>query len=1013
MKSRHGEIWIGRRVMVWLLIAGMTVSALLAKNDPLGRAVSAGVAEGVLVKTTDARVSASNSPRYLIIAPDEFAPSLAGYITAKQAQGYDVLLKTLSQTGPTREQIRASILNLSPQFLLLVGDEDILPAWPSRSGLETLTDLYYATLDGPLDYTPNLAYGRLPAHSTDELESVLAKWAAYEALDGSQAWLSRVAFIASGEGDDRPVAEVTHDEMIQQYTRPLEFGGQFPNDPQPGGDRLYAHAHSATTADLTAALNAGRGLAVYFGQGWAGGWNSPRWTVAEVNALNGAPLPLLISFASRTAYLKGDHFSLGEAWLLRPTSGALTLIAAGSDTTRSADQRLERELFRALFDRLSPSPPVGEALRTALLEWSSFYWPSEPLVRQYFEMYGLWGDPTLRLWLDAPQRFGLELSPSAVSRCSGQAHSLDVTVNLTSAASPMVNLSVRGVPSGATARLDPAQLTLPGAARLTLDLPASLPAGSYALAVRGESSCLAQQREFRLTLNPAAPSETPLPLLPANRQNRVSLRPQLRWSAVSGASAYELQLAEDAGFEPPLFTISDIPQTEYTLKEDLQPNRVYYWRVRAENGCGAGEFSPPAQFATLPPPGECPLGSRAETLSAQLFDALPTDWQLGADWQVGSAFERDGVVKAAAPNAIGLQTLTSPRFALPADHLLAAQMRAEMVYDFGEGPACLDGGLLEISTDDGQTWRGLGEENLLTPPYEGSLAVSFGNPHAGQRAWCHQRGWSLLAADLTAWQGRDVRLRFVVATGEDGQSAPGMALDNWQVTACYAEAAAAQLGLTPAEQSVILPAGGSASVTWEVFNQSSLTQPIEWTVKSDSAHLSVDFPQTQIIPPGETAAFEAQVRLSDSAEPGAAYSLSLLARSAADASLWATAELRITVQRCGLTLTVPEEIPAIPKDETAVFYASLANTGNAADTIRLSAAIGGGWTVSLPTSLSLAAGQGVVVSVSAQPPANARPGERANLWMTAQSAACPSVAQTLQRWVVLRGSALFLPLIRR
>jgi len=1008
MRTQRRGVRLAWRICGLLLTVWVAVLPLMERSNPLRAAAFAAQPQGVLASASNMTEAQSAPSRYLIIAPDEFAPGLAGYIAAKQAEGYDVIFKTLSQIGSSAAQIRAVILFYSPQFLLLVGDVGMLPAWPSRNGLSTSTDLYYATLDGAWDYTPNLAYARLPVHSTAELQAVLAKWADYRALDGSQAWLGRVAFVAGDEAN-----ESIHNQMIEQYTQPAGFNGRFPNNPQPGGDRLYVHAYAAAKTDLAAALNEGRGLAVYFGQGSRPGWMSPYFTAEDVTALTGPPLPLLVSFASRTAELDEEQTSFAEAWLLHPTSGALAVIAAGADTTHTADERLERELFHGLFSNAAAPPPLGEALRTAFLAFGGYYLPGETLVKQYYEMYSLWGDPTLRLWLDAPRRFSLSLEPNTLSVCGGLASSPSVEVGLASSLTQMVALSLLNPPQGVSGTFSPNPVGSPGSAALTLTIPAELPAGYFPLTVQGLSSAFQQAAALSLMVRPAAPSDKPLPLLPANGAMRVSLRPQLSWSAVSGADGYDVQIGLDADFSPIVEVFEDIAQTTLTLSRELQPSQTYYWRVRAKNGCGAGDYSPVAQFTTLPPPGECLFGSQSELLYRQSFDAVPTDgWLLQNGWEVSGAFGRGGVARAAAPAEISQKTLTSPLLSLPDDaSVLAVWVRAEMAYEFGEPPACLDGGLLEISTDDGQTWFRAGSEVLLNPPYEGTLAVSFGNPLGGSPAWCHRRDWSPLAVDLTAYRGQEVRLRFVVASGADEQSAEGLALDNFEAVACRAESPVRRLAISPAEQSAILPAGAAASFVWRVSNTGGQNERVEISI---SGELPADpSPQSFALNAGESQEIRVEVRLPDSAAPESKYRLDLTARSQENSSVWAAASLELTVQRCGLQWSVPEDIPPLSAGQDYLLQIVLTNTGNAADTFRLSAVDQRNWRVVTPDVGPIQMGESALLYLPIAPPENAPPGETNRLRLTAHSEACPSFEQSLERLLVIQGSRLFLPVIRR
>ena len=989
----------GRRRSGWRWLNGL----LIALGLMICPIFTAGMA--------DARVALqSNPPRYLILAPDGLAPHLAGYVAAKQAQGFDVILKTLAQSGQTPTEIRSAVSAHSPQFLLLVGDADLLPAWPSRSGLTTLTDLYYTTLDGPWDYTPNLAYARLPVHSAAELQSVLAKWSAYEALDGSQPWLSRAAFIASGETADYSTAEQIHTQMIQTHTLPAGFTGQFPNATQPGGDRLYAHTHAATAADLTAAFNAGRGLAVYFGQGGELGWNSPYFTGEQVQQLNGPPVPLLVSFASRTAHLSPNQISFGETWLLHPTSGAAALIAGGADTTRTADERLEKELFRALFSNPTAPPPVGEALRTALLAFGGYYASGETLVKQYYEMYTLWGDPTLRLWLDAPRRFSLGLQPHSAAVCAGQSHNLPIDAQLNSANPFTITLSLSGQPPGVSAVFSPNPASSPGNSVLTLSIADAVQPGEYPLTVSGKNGFVQQARPLRLTVNPAAPASTPLPQLPANGENRVSLQPRFEWLAVESAAAYQLQISTDRDFAVSVLTVADIPQPSFELSQALQPNRTYYWRVRAVNGCGAGGYSPVAQFTTQPPPGECPLDSTPETIYQQSFDSIPSDWTLAGGWQIGNAFGRGGVARAAAPAEISLQSLTSPSFTLPAENTSAVLMQAELAHDFGDSSACLDGGLLQVSTD-GSQWQEL-PEPALNPAYDGMLAVTFGNPLGGRRAWCHRRDWSPLAADLSAYRGQEVLLRFLTATGADEQSAAGMALDNFRLVACRSSSGLRRLEWSPTAVSVIRPAGETVAFDLTVANRGGLVEPVEIT--ADGGGLEVNLSKSELnLPAGGEEALQVQVSLPPDAAPDSRYAVSLLAVSRAAPSVWASATLNLTVRQCVLNLSAPASLPVLKAGEQTSFYLSLSNLGNDGDTVSLEAEITPGWPVSIPEEVTIGLGESQLIAVTVQAPAAALPAEQAALQITARSGGCPAVTSRLERVLMVQGSRLFLPLVSR
>lgn len=75
-----------------------------------------------------------------------------------------------------------------------------------------------------------------------------------------------------------------------------------------------------------------------------------------------------------------------------------------------------------------------------------------------------------------------------------------------------------------------------------------------------------------------------------------------RWSAVAGASAYQLEIATDAAFTDPA-TIQNIGNTWQTYGA-LKADGAYFWRVRAMGVNGPGAWSANGRFSTAPPCAE-------------------------------------------------------------------------------------------------------------------------------------------------------------------------------------------------------------------------------------------------------------------------------------------------------------------------------------------------------------------------------------------------------------------------
>jgi hypothetical protein len=129
--------------------------------------------------------------------------------------------------------------------------------------------------------------------------------------------------------------------------------------------------------------------------------------------------------------------------------------------------------------------------------------------------------------------------------------------------------------------------------------------------------------------------------------------------------------------------------------------------------------------------------------------------------------------------------------------------------------------------------------------------------------------------------------------------------------------------------------------------------------------------------------------------------------------VWAAASLELTVQRCGLLWSVPEGIPPLRPGQVYPLQLVLTNTGNAADTFRLLAVDQRNWMVVMSDVGPIQMGESALLYLPIAPPENTPPGETNRLQLIARSDACPSFEQSLERLLVIQGSRLFLPVIRR
>lgn len=102
---------------------------------------------------------------------------------------------------------------------------------------------------------------------------------------------------------------------------------------------------------------------------------------------------------------------------------------------------------------------------------------------------------------------------------------------------------------------------------------------------------------YLVGIAPTAWFSAPVAVAPANGATCVPPDFTLRWSSVTGADNYHLQVSSSSTFATTLIDASAVVSTQYPVLAGVQ-GHVYYWRVRAEQGSTVGPWSAVARFTT-------------------------------------------------------------------------------------------------------------------------------------------------------------------------------------------------------------------------------------------------------------------------------------------------------------------------------------------------------------------------------------------------------------------------------
>lgn len=307
-----------------------------------------------------------------------------------------------------------------PRYVLLVGDghydftgvsgttlPNLIPPYLLQIDPwlgETAADNRYVSVDGPDDYLPEMAIGRIPATSPADVTAVVDKIIAYETAAPGGDWQKRVVFVADNNLDQAGNFHVYSDEVRLNWL-PAGYDSQtiYYN-------RDYFSAATMRTA-IKAAFNADALLLQWFGHGSRFRWGS----VSMFNSDDPATLaandtwPMTVAYSCWSGYfvnLFGGWQSLGETLLLTPQRGSVADLSPSGLHVGAAlltlNQGLTDVIFRQRIQR------AGLAVDAAKL----YYFGQASGFHDVIDTSIFFGDPALKLRLSDPLLAGATLDAS-------------------------------------------------------------------------------------------------------------------------------------------------------------------------------------------------------------------------------------------------------------------------------------------------------------------------------------------------------------------------------------------------------------------------------------------------------------------------------------------------------------------------------------------------------------------------------------------------------------------------
>lgn len=397
---------------------------------------------------------------YLIVAHSSFRGFLDSFVDWKKRQGY---LVTIAYTddqpvGTTNTAIANFVKSFytnataelpAPTYLLLVGDHQQIPAFNARCSSpdnDHVTDLYYVTwTDG--DNLPDCYMGRFSARNIAELTPQVEKTIFYERYDfPDDSYLGRGVLIA---GEDRGYAG----DNAYNYADPaMDYVAKTYVNAANGYNSVYYYKNNvgfapagvsvtgcsqttASAAALRSLYNTGCGWVNYSAHGYDNEWSTPSFTTTHVNSMTNTDKPgIMIGNCCLSGKFNTNDYDacLGEALLRKGNNAGAVAYFGGTNSTYwphdfcwsvgvrtnfSNTMNTDYSAYNlGMYDRLfhthneaysawrTTAGSMNVAGNTAVQAYGSY-------SLYYWEIYELFGDPSLMPWLSVAEDMVVDASP--------------------------------------------------------------------------------------------------------------------------------------------------------------------------------------------------------------------------------------------------------------------------------------------------------------------------------------------------------------------------------------------------------------------------------------------------------------------------------------------------------------------------------------------------------------------------------------------------------------------------
>lgn len=159
-----------------------------------------------------------------------------------------------------------------------------------------------------------------------------------------------------------------------------------------------------------------------------------------------------------------------------------------------------------------------------------------------------------------------------------------------------VVLSANNLPEGITAAFTGNPVIAGGTTTVNLGQLGQLSPGTYSFDINGTDGTESASTTITLIISESLPTATSL-TSPVDEAQNSTTAPNFSWSAIDNAISYIWQLSTSDEFLSVVASEEDISTANFSYN-NLETETTYFWRVRAVNACGSGDWSPVFSFTT-------------------------------------------------------------------------------------------------------------------------------------------------------------------------------------------------------------------------------------------------------------------------------------------------------------------------------------------------------------------------------------------------------------------------------